>query len=147
MTRTLFAALSGGLALLLAMAGHLSAQVPGGRAEAALKNPVAAAAESIAAGEKSYQRYCRGCHGKDATGGPAREADIPVPPNLIDDQYRFGVNEGEVFSVIKAGVPPEFDMAAWAERLNDTEIWNVVNYLRDLASKKKGAGGAVPPSK
>ena len=145
--RTPFAALVGGAALLLTLVGHPSAQVPGGRPEAALKNPGAAAPESIAAGEKSYQRYCRGCHGKDATGGPARESDIPVPPNLIDDQYRFGGNEGEVFSVIKNGVPPEFDMAAWAERLDDTEIWNVVNYLRDLASKTKSAGGSVPPAR
>ena len=140
-----FARLAGGIAVVLVLVGRLAAQAPGGDpAAAAMKNPVAATPESIADGQQSYQRYCRGCHGKDATGGPAREADIPVPPNLVDDKWAHGGTDGEVFSIIKNGVPPEFDMAAWLERLDDTKIWNIVNYLKDLGAKSKAGGPSAP---
>jgi mono/diheme cytochrome c family protein len=132
-----FAGLVVALALVLGLVGHVAAQASGGNPEAAaMKNPVAATPESIAAGQQSYQRYCRGCHGRDATGGPAKEADEIVPPNLIDDKWEHGASDGEIFNVIKNGIPPALDMAPWTERLSDPEIWNVVNYLRDLGSKK-----------
>ena len=28
-------------------------------------------------------------------------------------------------------------MEGWDDRLNDTDMWNVVNFLRDLAQKNK----------
>jgi mono/diheme cytochrome c family protein len=33
-------------------------------------------------------------------------------------------------------VPPELNMEPWGDRINDANIWNVVNYLRSLAKKK-----------
>ena len=33
-----------------------------------LKNPVAAAPESIAAGRQAFQKFCAACHNKDAKG-------------------------------------------------------------------------------
>jgi mono/diheme cytochrome c family protein len=109
-----------------------------GNPEAAkLKNPVAASADSIAAGKAIYQRRCSACHGADAKGGPAKEDFLKAAPNLIDDKADHGTSEGEVFSVIKYGVPPDLVMDAWGERLSDTDIWNIVNYLQDLAKKNK----------
>jgi cytochrome c oxidase cbb3-type subunit 3 len=117
--------------------------VPGARASQAnpeaakLKNPVAASADSIAAGKTIYQRRCSACHGTDAKGGPAKEDFLKPAPNLIDDKADHGSSEGEVFFVIKYGVPPDLVMGAWGERLSDTDIWNIVNYLQDLAKKNK----------
>ena len=55
--------------------------------------------------------------------------------NLVDDKYDHGSTDGELFFVIKNGVPPDLVMDGWGERLSDTEIWNIVNLLRDLQKK------------
>ena len=44
--------------------------------------------------------------------------------------------DGEIFTVIKRGVAPEFFMAPWEGRLADNDIWNIVNYIRSVAVKK-----------
>ena len=113
-----------------------SARAVQGDPEAAkLKNPVAATPEALAAGEALYKRRCSGCHGVDAKGGPPKEDFLKAAPNLVDDKADHGTSDGEVFTVIKNGVPPELVMDAWGERLSDTEIWSIVTYLKDLAKK------------
>ena len=37
--------------------------------------------------------------------------------------------------VIKNGIPPDLLMAPWGDRLSDTDVWNVVNFVRDLAKQ------------
>jgi mono/diheme cytochrome c family protein len=58
--------------LLLALADmRLTAQ---GKPEAAkVQNPVASTPQSIAAGKRTFQRYCSNCHGTNAEGGPGNE--------------------------------------------------------------------------
>jgi mono/diheme cytochrome c family protein len=124
------------------VAVFVAAMISGARAvqgdpEAAkLKNPVAATPESLAVGEALYKRRCSGCHGVDAKGGPPKEDFLKAAPNLVDDKADHGTSDGEVFTVIKNGVPPELVMDAWGERLSDTEIWSIVTYLKDQAKKK-----------
>ena len=109
----------------------------GGNPEAAkVKNPVAMSPESIAAGEALYMKRCRGCHGRDAAGGPPKEAGDHPASNLIDDQWDHGGTDGEIFYVIRNGVPPELVMEPWDDRLSETDTWNVVNFLRSKAIKK-----------
>ena len=113
-----------------------------GNPEAAkIKNPVAADAASIASGRETYQRYCASCHGADGKGGIVNslveDRGGPPTPDLTDDQWDFGSSDGEIFSVVKNGTPPELFMGPWDGRLTDTEMWNVVNYVRSLAAKKK----------
>lgn len=107
----------------------------GGNPEAAnLKNPIDMTAESIEAGEKLYLRRCRGCHGRDATGGPPKEAGAISPSNLIDNHYEHGSTDGEIYYVIRNGIPPELVMEPWDDRLDETDTWNVVNYLKSLSA-------------
>jgi mono/diheme cytochrome c family protein len=64
----------------------------------------------------------------DGTGSSGAQ-----PSDLTDAQWDFGSSDGEIFAVIHDGTSD--DMASYASRLTDTEIWNVVNYLRTLAPK------------
>lgn len=57
------------------------------------------------------------------------------PANLIDDVWDHGSSDAEMFKVIKEGVPPKYDMDAWDGRVSDDDIWNVINYLRDLTAE------------
>jgi mono/diheme cytochrome c family protein len=108
----------------------------GGNPEAAkVKNPVAATPESLAAGKRSYTRLCGRCHGPEGAGD-GTGATGPVPPgDLTDAKWDYGSSDGELFAVIKNGIPNSPDMEGYAARMSDADIWNVVNYLRTLATK------------
>ena len=121
------------VALLASLTGILMAQ---GNPEAVkVANPVAATAESLAAGKQVYQRYCASCHGSNAEGGSGSDISPPAP-DLTDSEWKHGSTDGEIFAVIKNGVPPELNMEPWGDRIKDADIWNVVNYVRSLAKKK-----------
>ena len=117
-------------------------QPPRNAAAAALKNPVAATPPSLAAGKKAYDTNCAACHGPRGEGAVKAGVTISIiaeqggkqPPDLTDDQWDFGSTDGEIYTVIKKGIPPTM-MAGWDGHLSDADTWNVVNYLRALAMK------------
>jgi hypothetical protein len=47
----------------------------------------------------------------------------------------YGSSDGEIFSVIRDGTMG--DMGAYAGRLTDSDMWNVVNFLRTLTQTGK----------
>ena len=117
-------------AVLLAIGSAIHAQ---GNPEAArITNPVAATAESLADGRRLYQRHCASCHGANAEGGAGNDL-IPAAPDLTDKEWKHGSTDGEIFSAVKNGVPPELNMIPFGDQLKDSEIWNVVNFVRSLA--------------
>src|SRR5712691_11659733 len=92
-------------------------------------NPVPATPESIAAGQQLYLRNCASCHGRNGQGGPGNDL-IPAAPSLLGDSWSHGSSDGEIFTNIKNGVAPEFNMVPFKDKLKDDEIWSVVNYIR-----------------
>ena len=118
-------------------------QQPSDPAGATVKNPVAATPESLAAGRRAYDLNCAPCHGNMAQGAEKAGVLISIiqeqggkqPPDLTDDKWDHGSTDGEIYTVIKKGLPPTM-MAGWEGRTSDTEIWSIVNYLRALAEKK-----------
>jgi cytochrome c oxidase cbb3-type subunit III len=107
----------------------------GGNPEAAkMTNPVAGTPDSVAQGRRVYQRLCSRCHGPEGKGDGAAAGAVQ-PPDLTDDQWDYGSSDGEIYSVIHDGTSN--DMEGYAERINDTDIWNLVNYLRSLGPQKK----------
>ena len=111
------------------------ALVAQGNSEAAkLKNPVAVSPESIAAGKQLYTRYCAVCHGVNATGGSGSDISPPAP-DLTDKEWKHGSSDGEIFAVVKNGVPPDLNMEPWGDRIKDPDIWNLVNYLKSIEKK------------
>ena len=133
MNRSRLTTIVGGLALTLLGSIVLFAQ--GNAAAAAMKNPVAATPDSVAAGQDTYRKACAPCHGIKAEGGSGNDL-IPASPDLTDDAWDHGSTDGAIFDNIKNGVPPDFNMTPWKDQLKDDEIWNVVNYLRSIAKKK-----------
>ena len=98
-------------------------------------NPVPRTEESVVAGRIIYARFCRSCHGIEGKGdGRGAPPDVVVA-NLVDDQWDNGDTDAEIFETIREGVPPDLYMEPWEGRISDEDIWNVVNYLRDLAER------------
>ncbi len=103
----------------------------GGNPDAAkVKSPVPASDESVAAGRRLYTRWCANCHGPTGKGDGPGAAAGGQPADLTDATWDYGSSEGEIFSVIHDGTSS--DMGAYAERIGDTDIWNIVNFVRSL---------------
>ncbi|MGE3405099.1 MAG: cytochrome c [Vicinamibacterales bacterium] len=116
--------MAAGLAAVLLATGAALAQ-PNPEA-AKIRNPVPVTPESLAAGEAAYAKHCRGCHARDGAGS--------LGPSLIDDEWNHGSSDGEMFVVIRDGGGQFMD--PWDDRLNEQQIWSVVNYIRSLKPAK-----------
>ena len=106
----------------------------GGNPEAAkIANPVERTPDSIAAGRRVYQRMCARCHGPAGKGDGSTGGATP-PSDLTDEAWDHGSTDGEIFVVIRDG--SSIDMDGYAQRISDTDMWNIVNYLRSLPPPK-----------
>ncbi len=99
------------------------------------ENPIEATQESVRSGLRVYGRFCRSCHGIRADGEGMTAPTGSRPANLIDDEWTHGDTDGDIFLVIRNGVPPAYDMDAWEGRITDEEIWHIVNFLRNMAER------------
>src|SRR5262245_39068852 len=125
------------LPLLCACSGGTS------RLEArAMKNPVEPTAKSLASGKTVYNRYCAECHGVTGNGVSEKaktlaDAGETKPSDLTDDKWDHGSTDGEIFVHIRDGVGVRGAMKGVNGRpgISDTDMWNVVNYVRTLANK------------
>jgi mono/diheme cytochrome c family protein len=120
----------GGSAVDVTMAAGLEAvQTP-----VPTENPVPATEESITKGRQVYARFCRSCHGAEGKGDGGGIEGV-TPANLIDDTWDHGSTDPEIFVTISEGVGPDLFMEPWAGRISDEDIWNVINYIRDLGKR------------
>ena len=128
-----------GICLLISLSAlpPLVAQSVGVSKEEAkkLKNPITSTPESIAEGRQVYTRSCRNCHGPAGKGEGMAFEGGPEPANFQDKTFQRSKTDGELFVSIRDGVPPDFYMEAWGDRLKETDIWNAVNYVRTLEVK------------
>lgn len=96
------------------------------------QNPVPNTAENIAAGKALFQQSCVVCHGIRGLGdGPAALALNPRPVNLTLHVPQHP--DGFVHYWVSNGVPGTA-MPAWKQNLSDTQIWQIIRYLRELAA-------------
>lgn len=99
-----------------------------------LTNPIPADAESLVRGRMIYDTNCAACHGDSGWGdGPAAANFDPPPASLthtapmLSEAYLFyRISEGGNFAPFNSAMP------AWKDKLNETERWKVINYIRSL---------------
>jgi cbb3-type cytochrome c oxidase subunit III len=124
---------------LFILAGWLLAaqaqQPKGNPAAQKLKNPVASDAASIDAGKVLFKRYCASCHGPNAKGDGGMALSGGTPSDLTDETWDYGSTDGEIFVAIRDGVSA--DMLAYKDKLNEKQIWQIVNFLRSIGPKSK----------
>ncbi len=95
------------------------------------KNPLSGDRSSIKKGKKLYKAACVACHGTRGNGhGPAAIA-LPIHAgDFTDSKFMRAQSDGSVFWKISEGrgTMPPFKAA-----FNETDRWNLVNYIRTLA--------------
>ncbi|MGD0461726.1 MAG: c-type cytochrome [Tepidisphaeraceae bacterium] len=108
--------------------GQTASAVP--PAAAAQHNPVAATAESIAAGRTLYAQNCVYCHGDTGKGDGPAAVSLTVRPSDLTSPALGELSDGALFWKISEGHSP---MPAHQRLLSSEDRWTVVNYLRTLA--------------
>jgi mono/diheme cytochrome c family protein len=97
-----------------------------------LRDPEPVTESSIASGRALYRENCVACHGERGRGnGPSAVGLDPPPADLVLHVPQH--TEGELFYMISRGMPNSA-MPAWRSALTDRERWEIVHYLRVLAS-------------
>jgi mono/diheme cytochrome c family protein len=107
---------------------------------AAKRNPVPSNAQSIARGQKLYSN-CVICHGPLGHGdGLAAVALTPKPKDLAADSTQVQ-SDGALFWKITQGRAP---MPPWEQALSDGDRWDLVNYVRTLATHARPVAAQQP---
>lgn len=105
-------------------------------AKATLKNPLDSMKLAEYTGGQLYDIYCAICHGKkgDGQGGLVKSEKILGVP-AYNDAGR-AITEGSVYHTIYYG---KNTMGSYANQLNETERWQVVDYVMNLKSELGGS--------
>jgi mono/diheme cytochrome c family protein len=115
------------------MHGH--AEVPAEYAN--LTNPLLDDATAMTAGQAIFEANCAACHGQTGAGdGPAGVALNPKPADLADGAMMHELSDSYLYwRISRGGTMPPFNsaMPAWEAQLSETEIWQVISYVRTLS--------------
>jgi mono/diheme cytochrome c family protein len=132
-TSVLCVLIGGGIALTVYAARNWSAVARARRT----RNPVPSNSETLAAGVRIYGEHCRSCHGVNGDGKGEKAAELSVVPGDFTDRQKMSKStDGELFWQITRGRLP---MPAFADKLNEEERWEVVDYIRIFTERKTGA--------
>jgi len=97
-------------------------------------SPVKYTAPAIARGGASYDTNCALCHGLHGRGDGPAVATLPVKPaDLVEHAAHH--RSGDLFWWIAHGIPNS-PMPAFSPRLDDKELWRLVQYLRALSESR-----------
>lgn len=107
-----------------------------------LKNPFPPSSEALAAGMDVYTKHCRSCHGQYGDGKGDRASELSVAPGDFTDASRMNrLTDGELYWQITKGRLP---MPAFADKLNEQQRWQVVDYIRTFAQKPTTSESSAP---
>ena len=103
--------------------------------DANVKETAATPIDDIAAGKKSYEMSCARCHKEDGTGGPVEIEGKKLKPEDLTSEKMAKEPDSEYLEYIRDGIPDE-GMPAFKDVLTDTQMNQVVKYIRKELQKK-----------
>jgi mono/diheme cytochrome c family protein len=92
-----------------------------------MANPVAKGDASNKAGKTLYDKNCASCHGKAGLGDGVKARALKTFPGDFSKAEYQDQTDGDHFYKTKTG---RGEMPKYEGKLSDTDIWNVVNYMR-----------------
>ena len=114
MHRSLALPLAAGALVVLLLGATLHRSLDAQQSAAApRRNPVLPTQQGLVTGKTAYDMYCAACHGARAEGAEKAGVALSIiteqgrrqPPDLTDAAWDHGSSDGQIFDVIKKGVP------------------------------------------
>lgn len=100
------------------------------------KGPLPYTSQSIVRGKQFYLVHCVECHDQDGKGFGRRDFSGTPPADLTDpDSWLYGTSTPAIFTSIREGT--KSDMPPFKGKLQDEQIWHVVNFVRSLWPEAK----------
>ncbi len=95
--------------------------------------------ERIARGEALFKKNCQACHGEkgigEAPGDPGAKDEYGFKaPALNDDMHAWHHDDKGIMATISKGSPRNKRMVAFSKTLSDTDIEDLVTYIKSLWS-------------
>ncbi len=105
-----------------------------------IKNPVPPDARSLANGHKYFAINCSVCHGYTGAGNGIATQYGMIGMPLTSDQAK-SLSDGYIFGMIRngRGIMPTYN------RIEESDRWDIVNYVRALQGKIPGVTVATGP--
>jgi mono/diheme cytochrome c family protein len=95
----------------------------------AMSNPVKSDDASLLAGKDLFNKNCAACHGKTGVGdGPKSKGLKTTVASFLTAECQTQT-DGELFYKSKTG---RGDMPKYEGKIEDTGLWQTVNYIRSL---------------
>jgi mono/diheme cytochrome c family protein len=92
-------------------------------------------------GQQRYDIYCAPCHARDGAGfGMIVQRGFPQPPSYFKPQLAQAPNQ-HYYNVITHGYGA---MYPYADRVNPSDRWAIIAYIRALQESVKGRLADVP---
>ena len=89
----------------------------------------------IKKGAKVYQTHCSACHGPKGIGdGPAAQALVPPPRNLVKGGWEKGGDSISLFNTLNKGI--EGTSMVSFSYLSKEDRWALVHYVRSITKDK-----------
>jgi mono/diheme cytochrome c family protein len=92
-----------------------------------MKNPIAKNDASTKAGMALYTKNCASCHGKIGLGDGVKARTLKESAGDFSSAVFQDQSDGDHFYKTKFG---RSEMPKYEGKLQDTDIWNIVNYMR-----------------
>lgn len=95
-------------------------------------NPYPNVTKAIDAGRQVYKSNCIACHGPRGRGDGDAGLDLIPSPALLTEltKNQGAADEYLLWTISEGGKPFDTAMPAFKNRLNETQIWQVITYLR-----------------
>lgn len=95
-----------------------------------LKNPVKSSSTSITAGKRLYDLHCKSCHGSTGKGDGVKAKTLKTRMTDLSSSGVQAALDGEIYykAIIGRDEAPNFEKKI----PDETDRWNVVNYVRSL---------------
>jgi len=95
--------------------------------------------KAVEAGQKTFKRKCKKCHGMEGDGMGSAADDLGYAATAFSKKgYLKGRSDGQLFFIIKEGSKGT-DMEAFGPgsdvNLSEDEIWEVIAFMRDEFQK------------
>ncbi len=97
-----------------------------------ISNPNEVNDENISLGKLIYRNKCRSCHGRHGDGQGVEAEDLETAPTDFTNPDFVKQGDGSIFWKISTG---KNEMKSYRKKLEESEIWNVVMYIKTFSQK------------